>query len=1194
MSGACRPLEDWPDLVLGPMVRRVTSTTAAVFIATCVPCTASLALKTGRHSFFEIADGDFPEEDTPLHRIGQWLWVGLLEAPLPEDADPGDTVSYDVRLRGQDWSDGSDFSKRLADLGELGGGDLIQIQTPLGYQPNMLPSFLTPPATTEALRLAHSSCRRPAGGLEGEPDALTILDEVIALSLGAVTPMPAPSAPPPASNRKRPHQLLLTGDQIYADDVASALLAALTEAGEGLLGWTEHLPGVTPGQVGDFLIRPGWRSRYLKFEDIKDVASTGDYDFSANHLLTFGEWCAMYVFVWSDALWRRSDDGKGVELPEPGALLPVEEFQTALGWVETFTRTQPVSYWFTWGLSAVVFLNRFTKAINDRWEETKPQAERFGASVRKVRRLLANVSTFMIFDDHEVTDDWYLNRDAADTQLGVSAENDSWTKDLGPRLLRNGLSAYAIFQHWGNCPEDFAGGAPGAQLLLGWEVEDDGHGGIRDPGLAGGEQHVPGPMDPATHVADALLGIDRASHLKPAGTPRDEWDRLRWDYVVPFASHRLVVLDTRTWRFFPEATPFVWPQGLDPAERTPGDTSTVDYIEGAAAEWANTTALAGSLAGHAFSDLLTACVAAVLASDAAATERELLKVVDAGKALLACEPPPWSSLNAVTVEIELDRLQEFLAGSGATTRTEQLWEAASRLRRIASLRTEHSYEPLANSLAALAGLLETAETGTTRALAASAARVAAAIGTDMIKVFTEDEDLHDDLAAAVNSVGADITDALTELEPHPLSDWFFRDGSAQLGAQLISDDALGFQLTEAIDTGQDAPPHVIVSPAPIFGNPVVEAAQRAALVKDTLLGRSGALEQEYEAWGVNMPGMRSLLLAGNALERCVVLSGDVHYANSSVNDVELLDDAAGVVLTRYIQLTSSSSRNADGKTLGGGYADDFLWTECSDMRLAQLSISKLAAPGGPDPPEGLGGVAGWAGWLEEWAKSYLEGKVENLAEAIAEEFEDLKMTPLELLRDLITAPINSLYSWSTEAIYTIWSIGNTLTDLYEDPKKTIFGDYVFARDVIRQQLIDLYQHVGVDPTVGVQVRRTMLRDLREGRLYEYPGADRFDPDEEKYTKGWTHTQFIQTVGASNVGLVRFDPGSEGGIESVRHELLWFPVAEPDSADWEIPPIPDGLVIGAERRADWMGTLHECAWSSYAHRVDDKCLPAAGS
>ena len=1198
MSGACRPVADWPDLLLGPMVRRVTRQSAGVFIATSVECSARLALKRGRRNHAEIVAGDFagPVE---LHRIGNRLWVGLLEAPIPEGIGAGDVVSYDLEL------DGPDGPRGLAALGELGiGGDEITMRTPLGYRPGMLPSFVLPPADADELRLAHSSCRRPGGGLEGEPDALTILDEVIALSLEAAEPMPPPpsAGPPPESNRERPHQLILTGDQLYADDVAAALLAALSEAGEELLGWKEQLPGgirlgLEPfSSELDFMIWPGWRSRYLAMEDIVEVASRGSYDFAANHTLTFGEFCAMYMFVWSDALWARSEDRRAVELPKPGSTLPLDDLNTWIDRVNRWTAAQPQNKLFEWGFQAATFLDEFSAEVNKTWEETQPAAERFGASVRKVRRLLANVATYTIFDDHDVTDDWFLNRATADVQLGVGRNPDSWTKELGPRLLRNALSAYTIFQHWGNAPEDFAGNGPGAQLLLAWEPQPSADG--LKPSLAGNDQWQ-ATMDPATHLVDAVLGIEaRPPTIPEPGTERTQFGRMRWDYFVPFDSHRLIVLDTRTWRSYPSATELEWPQNLDPAEQTPSDTATLGYIEEAATAWADATAAVQALAAGQFSHLLTACVAAARATTAPATEAELLKVVEAGEALTACQPAPWSEVNVGTVRAEFRGLREFLAAddddtSGETERADQLWEAASRLRRIAALRFQDPYEPLGHSFAALAGLLETAQTGSKLALAVSAAKVATACGTDVVELFKDHLDPHATLALVVNEVGASVESALAEIDPDPRSDWFFRDGSGQLGAQLISDDALRFQLTEAIDASEDAPPQVIVSPAPIFGNPIVEIVQRAMLVKSTAWGKSGATEREYEAWGVNANAMRSLLLAGRALSRCVVLSGDVHYANSSVNDVELLDDAAGIVLTRYIQLTSSSARNADGKTLGAGYADDFLWTQCGEMRLAQTSIAKLIAPGGPDPPEGLGGLAGWAGWFKEWAASKLDPvtAVEDLVESVVAELDEHAMTPLEFLRWQIEAPINSVSSWAAEAAYTIWSIGDTLTKLHEDRNELIFGEYLYSRDVLHQQLIDLYQHVGVDPTVGVQIRRTMLRDLRPGRLYEYVGGNRFDPEEEKYTKGWTHVQFVQTVGTSNVGLVRFV--TKGGeLSSVRHELLWFPVAEPASADGIDLLVPDGLVVGADQRSDWMGTLHEGTWSAHAHRVDDGCPPAA--
>jgi len=89
-----------------------------------------------------------------------------------------------------------------------------------------LPSFALPPPNLNELRIIHGSCRMPhANG----PDALSILDSLIA---------------PTAQNAaERPHRLLLTGDQIYADDVAAVLLMQLMDASNTLLG-TDLWPAV--------------------------------------------------------------------------------------------------------------------------------------------------------------------------------------------------------------------------------------------------------------------------------------------------------------------------------------------------------------------------------------------------------------------------------------------------------------------------------------------------------------------------------------------------------------------------------------------------------------------------------------------------------------------------------------------------------------------------------------------------------------------------------------------------------------------------------------------------------------------------------------------------------------------------------------------------------------------------------------
>ena len=72
--------------------------------------------------------------------------------------------------------------------------------------------------------------------------------------------------------------------------------------------------------------------------------------------------------------------------------------------------------------------------------------------------MLANIPSYMIFDDHEVTDDWNMTRDTCKALYG---------HPLGLRVVQNALVAYALCQHWGNVPEQFepARGPPGKALL---------------------------------------------------------------------------------------------------------------------------------------------------------------------------------------------------------------------------------------------------------------------------------------------------------------------------------------------------------------------------------------------------------------------------------------------------------------------------------------------------------------------------------------------------------------------------------------------------------------------------------------------------------------------------------------------------------------------------------------------------------
>src|SRR4029078_3677824 len=79
----------------------------------------------------------------------------------------------------------------------------------------------------------------------------------------------------------------------------------------------------------------------------------------------------------------------------------------------------------------------------------------FNKSLPKVQRVLANVPTYMMLDDHDVTDDYFLNPIWRRRVLGSR---------LGRALLGNAMIAYALFQDWGNDPLAYRSG-PKAELL---------------------------------------------------------------------------------------------------------------------------------------------------------------------------------------------------------------------------------------------------------------------------------------------------------------------------------------------------------------------------------------------------------------------------------------------------------------------------------------------------------------------------------------------------------------------------------------------------------------------------------------------------------------------------------------------------------------------------------------------------------
>jgi hypothetical protein len=242
----------------------------------------------------------------------------------------------------------------------------------------------------------HGSCRKPHG--DDENDCLAVGDSLLATNHNEVG--------------KRPDLLLLTGDQIYADDVEATLLDVLREQAKTLMGRSETLPYYEKRNDSKehilFLdgIKLGGRAAELK-KCHSGFSSTE----ANNHLMSFGEFAAMYIYVFGNAKkWAKPktwDEIKDKHAQLSGKDKGLEDIEANIKATNIFSAPE---------------------------------------SLLKVRRLLANIPTYMIFDDHDVTDDWNITGNWYDKVR---------SSPMGNRIVANALAAYWAFQGWGNDPDNF-------------------------------------------------------------------------------------------------------------------------------------------------------------------------------------------------------------------------------------------------------------------------------------------------------------------------------------------------------------------------------------------------------------------------------------------------------------------------------------------------------------------------------------------------------------------------------------------------------------------------------------------------------------------------------------------------------------------------------------------------------------------
>jgi hypothetical protein len=301
--------------------------------------------------------------------------VQLLDFAMPQPLPVDQLINYDLI-----WTD------------EAGEHSLAAVMPELLYPGQSAFSLVIPGSNRQLL---HGSCRKPH--FPGK-DGLVRADEWLGERLQDPT--------------ERPDWLLMTGDQVYADDVAGPMLVAIHRLIERLGLFDEKLEGATVADSQElYRSEKSYYQREQLLPDVQGNVALRERFFGGvkkpvftsaharNHLMTLSEVLAMYLLVWSPVPWRLIDR-------TPVAMLAQDRD-------EAYCAEQ---------------------AILDEFIDGLPQ----------VARLLAHMPSLMIFDDHDVTDDWNLTADWESTAYG---------HPFSKRIIGNALLAYLLCQAWGNDPE---------------------------------------------------------------------------------------------------------------------------------------------------------------------------------------------------------------------------------------------------------------------------------------------------------------------------------------------------------------------------------------------------------------------------------------------------------------------------------------------------------------------------------------------------------------------------------------------------------------------------------------------------------------------------------------------------------------------------------------------------------------------
>jgi hypothetical protein len=248
-----------------------------------------------------------------------------------------------------------------------------------------------------------------------------------------------------------------------------------------------------------------------------------------SHLMSFGEYCAMYLYVWSNVCWED-------RLDSPPPIAECQPPRNDFGQLTPPIQPAILHHHITVNGEGEEVL--FGEYKQEAYDNDLAEMVEFHRTLPKVRRALANVPTYMIFDDHEVTDDWFMT---------VGWRDRALASPLGSAVVRNGMMAYALFQGWGNDPVKYEP-RPGTTDKQPHEKLLQQIANFFPPGATSAPD-ITTQDNPASQI-EKLLGLDLRNQQAVDGSYVETNPPLKWFYTVPGTKHQTIVLDCRTRRSF--------------------------------------------------------------------------------------------------------------------------------------------------------------------------------------------------------------------------------------------------------------------------------------------------------------------------------------------------------------------------------------------------------------------------------------------------------------------------------------------------------------------------------------------------------------------------------------------------------------------------------------------------------------------